>query len=31
VFGNVPDSAVLLGAFVVVGSGFYLLWREILH
>jgi drug/metabolite transporter (DMT)-like permease len=29
VFGNVPDSAVVLGACVVVGSGLYLLSREI--
>ena len=29
VFGNVPDSAVVLGACVVVGSGLYLLWREV--
>jgi drug/metabolite transporter (DMT)-like permease len=29
VFGNVPDSAVVLGGVVVVGSGFYLLWREV--
>ena len=31
VFGNVPDSAVVLGACVVVGSGLYLLWREVRH
>jgi drug/metabolite transporter (DMT)-like permease len=28
VFGQVPDSAVLMGATVVVASGLYLLWRE---
>ena len=28
VFGQVPDQAVLLGGFVVVSSGLYLLWRE---
>jgi drug/metabolite transporter (DMT)-like permease len=28
VFGQVPDSAVVIGAFIVVMSGLYLLWRE---
>jgi drug/metabolite transporter (DMT)-like permease len=28
VFGQIPDSAVALGACVVVLSGLYLLWRE---
>jgi drug/metabolite transporter (DMT)-like permease len=28
VFGQVPDSAVVLGAIIVVMSGLYLLWRE---
>ena len=28
VFGQIPDSAVALGACVVVASGLYLLWRE---
>ena len=30
-FGQVPDSAVVLGACIVVGSGLYLLWREFRH
>ena len=28
VFGQIPDSAVVLGAVIVVCSGLYLLWRE---
>jgi len=28
VFDQVPDLAVVLGAWVVVASGLYLLWRE---
>ena len=28
VFGQIPDSAVVLGAVIVVYSGLYLLWRE---
>jgi drug/metabolite transporter (DMT)-like permease len=28
VFDQVPDLAVVLGAFIVVASGLYLLWRE---
>jgi drug/metabolite transporter (DMT)-like permease len=28
VFGQVPDSSVVIGAGVVVASGLYLLWRE---
>ena len=28
VFGQMPDSAVVLGAVIVVCSGMYLLWRE---
>ena len=28
VFGQVPDSAVIIGACIVVMSGLYLLWRE---
>jgi drug/metabolite transporter (DMT)-like permease len=28
VFDQVPDLAVVVGAFVVVASGLYLLWRE---
>ena len=27
-FGDVPDSATLMGAAIVVASGFFLLWRE---
>ncbi len=28
VFGNVPDTAMTVGAFVVIGSGLYTLYRE---
>jgi drug/metabolite transporter (DMT)-like permease len=28
VFGDRPTGAVLLGASIVVGCGFYLIWRE---
>jgi len=28
VFGQIPDSAVVVGAVIVVCSGLYLLWRE---
>jgi drug/metabolite transporter (DMT)-like permease len=28
VFGQIPDTAVVLGAGIVVLSGLYLLWRE---
>lgn len=28
VFGDVPRSAVVLGAAIVIGSGLYLVWRE---
>ena len=27
-FGQMPDSAVVVGACIVVMSGLYLLWRE---
>ena len=29
VFGQIPDTAVVVGAGVVVFSGLYLLWREL--
>jgi drug/metabolite transporter (DMT)-like permease len=28
IFGQMPDSAVVIGACIVVMSGLYLLWRE---
>ncbi len=28
VFGDLPDTAVMLGGAIVIGSGLYLLWRE---
>jgi len=28
VFGQIPDVAVVVGAFIVVLSGLYLLWYE---
>jgi drug/metabolite transporter (DMT)-like permease len=28
VFGEVPDAMMLIGAFVIVGSGMYALYRE---
>jgi len=28
VFGQIPDTAVVVGAVIVVFSGLYLLWRE---